>query len=270
MELLTDIHCHLHEPDFADDLDMVLRRARSNGIGQFVCNAGTLSDIEPIIALSGKYDGIIPCFGIHPWFCGDLQDDWLDILSKWLIGYKAGIGEIGLDGWKSGIPSLDRQLPVFRQQLDLARQLNRPAMIHCLRAYDELLHTINKDGAPDAGFLLHAYSGSWTMIEPLTKLGAWFSFSHTTLAPDRKKAHKAIACVPGDRLLLESDSPDLVGPEPLRPFSVRRSDGRFRNEPANISAIIEPIAKIRCTSADLLMVEIRANTRLFLADIFNR
>ncbi len=265
--MLTDIHCHLHEPDFESDLGEVIARALEKGIGQFVCNAGAISDFERLITIAKQYDGIVPCFGIHPWFCGDLPDGWQKELADRLVSHKAGIGEIGLDSWKPGIPSLELQTKIFREQLALARELDRPVMIHCLKAYDELYQILTNDGVPMSGFLLHAYSGPWTMIVPLAELGGRFSFSHPCFAPDRKKAHKTIAAVPVDRLLLESDSPDLVGPDPLRPYSIRRSDGRFRNEPANISAIIEILAAIRRTSQSELIQQIIKNTREFLAPV---
>lgn len=267
MDLLTDIHCHLHEPDFEGDLAEVIARSVAQGVGQFVCNAGDISDFERIVSIAKQYEGIIPCFGIHPWFCGDLAVGWQGQLAEWLISHKAGVGEIGLDSWKPGIPSLEVQKKVFREQLALAREFDRPVMIHCLKAYDDLYQIVTDDGVPISGFLLHAYSGPWTMVDALAELGGRFSFSHPCFAPDRKKAHKTIASVPVDRLLLESDSPDLVGPEPFRPYSIRRSDGRFRNEPANISAIVEVLASIRGSSQSELIRQIKKNSSDFLAPI---
>ncbi|MBN2063671.1 MAG: TatD family hydrolase [Sedimentisphaerales bacterium] len=267
MDLLTDIHCHLHEPDFESDLGEVIARAVENGIGRFVCNAGAIADFEQISTIAKQYSGIVPCFGIHPWYCNDLPVGWQGELAYWLVSHRAGVGEIGLDSWKQGIPPLEVQMHVFREQLALARELDRPAMIHCLKAYDVLYQILTDDGTPISGFLLHAYSGPWTMVGPLAALGGRFSFSHPCFAPDRKKAHKTIAVVPSDRLLLESDSPDLVGPEPYRPYSIRRSDGRFRNEPANISAITQVLAAIRGTSQSELMQQIKKNASEFLAPI---
>ena len=268
MEYLTDIHCHLHEPDFCADLDGVINRALSAGVGRFVCNSGSIDDLAAVNDIAQKYDSIIPCFGIHPWFVADLPENWLNIVADYASAAVSGIGEIGLDGWKKNIPPLEEQIPVFKAQLDLARQLNRPVMIHCLKAYDQLFDILKNDGPPQAGFLMHAYSGSWTMVQPLADLGGYFSFSHAILSPERKKAHKTITAVPSDRILMESDSPDLVGPEPFRPYSIRRADGRFRQEPANIAAAAKGFADIRNQPADDFISDVMNNTDSFLSHFY--
>ena len=264
---MFDIHCHLHEAIFDADREEVISRAVDNGISRFVTNSGSIDDLAAVRKLAETDSRIIPCFGIHPWFTQDLPGNWLDQINDCLTEVPSGVGEIGLDLWRKNIGPIEEQTNVFREQLAIARALNRPAMIHCLKAYDQLLEVLKNDGAPDAGFLLHAYSGAWTMIEPLVKLGAYFSFSHATLAPDRRKVHKTIASVPTERFLIESDSPDLVGPEPYRPFSIRMESGRFRQEPANISAALPAFADFRGETAEILREQIKTNTQTFLQTI---
>ncbi len=267
MDYLTDIHCHLHEKDFDHDRAEVIARSKSVGIGRFICNSGSMSDIEEVSSLAHEYEEVIPCYGVHPWFTSGLEDGWQDVLYAKLKAGECGVGEIGLDGWRKGIEPVEEQLEVFRTQLAMARELEVPAMIHCLKAADEMFEVLKVDGGPRCGFLLHAYSGPWTMVEPLVKLGGYFSFSHACLASDRRKAHKVISTVPSERFLLESDSPDLVGPEAFRRYSIRRNDGRFRQEPANIMAALDGFASIRGERSDQLRSQIMENTEGFLAGI---
>ena len=264
---MFDIHCHLHEPAFEADRQEVIVRAVENGITGFVVNAGSMKDLPIVQKLAQADSRVIPCFGVHPWFTKELPENWLDLVQSCLTETPSGVGEVGLDLWRKNIGPIEEQTIVFREQLAVARCLNRPVMIHCLKAYDQLLEILQADGGPDVGFLLHAYSGSWTMIEPLVKLGAYFSFSHAALAPDRRKAHKTIASVPADRFLIESDSPDLVGPEPYRPFSIRMESGKFRQEPANISAALPAFADFRGITPDQLRQQIKSNTQIFLRTI---
>ncbi len=264
---MFDMHCHLHEPVFDADRELVIARAVENGITGFVTNAGSINDLSAVQELAASDDRIIPCFGIHPWFTTNLPKNWLEIVQNFLSKTPSGVGEIGLDLWRKNIGPLEEQTTVFREQLAIARELNRPAMIHCLKAYDQILEIFRSDGGPQAGFLLHAYSGPWTMIEPLVKMGAYFSFSHATLAPDRRKAHKTISSIPDERFLIESDSPDLVGPEPFRPFSVRMESGRFRQEPANIAAALTGFADFRGITPEQLRKQIETNTQIFLQTV---
>ena len=264
---MFDIHCHIHEAAFDADREEMLARAAASGITGFLTNAGSIDDLASVKSLADSNSQVIPCYGIHPWFTQDLPDDWLEQVESYLNDRKSGVGEVGLDLWRKDIGHIEEQTKVFREQLSLARQLNRPVMIHCLKAYDQLLAILQNDGCPEAGFLMHAYSGSWTMIEPLVKLGGYFSFSHATLAPDRRKAHKTIGSVPDNRFLIESDSPDLVGPEPFRPHSIRMESGRFRQEPANIAAALQGFADYRGVSPEHLVQQIESNTREFLSTI---
>ncbi|XP_050224995.1 uncharacterized protein LOC126674569 isoform X2 [Mercurialis annua] len=122
-----------------------------------------------------------------------------------------GVSEIGLDKGSHGkkIDFLD-QVEVFRQQLELAKQLNKPASVHCVRAFGDLLEIMKSTGPFPAGVILHSYLGSAEMVPEFSKLGAYFSFSGFLMSMKVSKAKRMLKAVSSDRILLETDAPDAL------------------------------------------------------------
>jgi TatD DNase family protein len=105
---------------------------------------------------------------------------------------------------------LNAFIEVFRQQLQLAKELKRPASIHCVRAFGDLLPIMKSMGPFPAGVILHSYLGSGEMVPEFAKLGAYFSFSGFLMSLEAQKAKKMLKTVPSERILLESDAPDAL------------------------------------------------------------
>lgn len=266
---LIDIHNHLQDPEFSNRLDEVLDQATSLGIAGQVINGSEESDWERVLELCSRFQVGVPCLGLHPWYVSRRSPQWLQHLEKLLISSGGAIGEIGLDRW---IEPRDEtaQEEVFRAQLDLARRLNRPAMIHCLRAWGWMMDVLQSEPPLPAGMLFHAFGGPAELIAPLIERGAYFSFGGNVLEGKRLKMQAALKAIPVDRLLVESDAPDLLPPHPYSPFSFLGSDGKLKNCPANLISYFPALARLRGDDPVSLSRQIWENSLCFLDGLFNR
>lgn len=240
---LVDNHVHLQDSKFGDDIEQIIQRARRFGIAWFACNGTREQDWPKVLDLCKRYPSIIPCFGLHPWYASQRQENWIKSLTHFLQIPGSCLGEIGLDRW---IEPRDEaaQEEVFRSQLRLAKDLHRPASLHCLRAWGWLMEVLRQEKPFTAGLLIHAYGGSAELIGPLADLGAYFSFAGNVLEERKVKQREALQQVPLDRLLLESDAPDLTPPPAFRVAASDQQNQSERNEPANLSRILEGIANL--------------------------
>jgi TatD DNase family protein len=263
---LVDSHVHLQDAVFAPDLAGVLRQAAVVGVRHFVCNGSSEEDWLSVEMLAREHSAIIPCFGLHPWYVRSRSPDWSSHLEAFLARTHSGVGEIGLDRW---IEPRDEpaQEEVFRIQLALARQWRRPVMIHCLRAWGWLIEVLDSESLLPAGFMIHAYGGAPELIPPLVKKGAYFSFAGSVLHDRKLRQRESLRRVPPERLLLETDAPDLLPPETHRPFELHDPEGNEKNHPANLGAILAGIAQILKVPADALAQRIWENSRRFLTGL---
>jgi TatD DNase family protein len=255
---LADAHCHLQDQRFAANREAVLRRATAAGVRLLVCCGSAESDWAGVADLSARPD-IVPAYGLHPWYVRERSPAWRETLFAQLqFDPRAAVGEIGLDHAMRERDDAD-QATVFAEQLRMAEELHRPACIHCRKAWGALLPTLAKMPLP-SGFVIHSYSGPVELIRPLTELGAHFSFSGTVTWSRNRRAHEAAVAVPADRLLIETDSPDLP-PSPedgAAPIAL--------NEPANLPRVLRAVASLRGITAEELAAITWANTsRLFHA-----
>ncbi|NCO33286.1 MAG: TatD family hydrolase [Armatimonadetes bacterium] len=234
--ILIDCHVHLQEEVMEPVLDEVLLRARQGGVRRFVCHGTHEGDWERVLQLSRDSADIVPCFGLHPWYVNDRSDRWLSRLEVCLDAVPSAIGEIGLDSWVEDRDEAAQE-EVFRAQLHLAIQRGLPVMVHCVRAWGWLMDVLREVTTPAAGVLLHAYSGPADLVEPLTEMGAYFSFGGTVLKPGNTRLRAALLTVPPDRLLVEIDAPALLPPETHRPFSFQDAEGSVMHEPAALPVV---------------------------------
>ena len=241
---LVDCHVHLQEPAIRRDIGRVLAEARSAGVVRWFCNGSTEADWPVVAQLARDHEGIVPCFGLHPWYIGERSVRWMQTLEHLLDELPgACVGEIGIDRW---IEPRDEagQDDVFRAQLDIAAQKNRPVMIHCLRGWGWLMDVLRSRKAVAPAMLIHAYGGSVELIKPLAEMGAYFSFAGNIFEPKRETAREAVKAVPLDRLLIETDAPDMLPPTGHRTHDLEL-DGKPQNHPANLRVILRGIAQLR-------------------------
>jgi len=187
----------------------------------------------------------MPSFGLHPWYVSRRCRDWkhkLTALLNLLPG--AGIGEIGLD-FTLDSESISDQKSVFTEQIMLAKDMKRPASIHCQKAWQPLLEIITDAGPLPAGFLIHSYSGSAELINQISGLDGFFSFSGSITYPNNRRGISALASAPPDRILAETDSPDIMPSSHTAATPQPDSVPPGINEPANLPTIVRKIASVR-------------------------
>ncbi|HEX3020751.1 MAG TPA: TatD family hydrolase [Chitinispirillaceae bacterium] len=238
---LFDSHCHLQDSRIIDELHLVMDRAQKAGVSAMLCCGCSERDWETVFEISKKFDSVIPAFGMHPWYIGERSGVWLDKLESLLKSVpKAAVGEIGLDyTLKTG--NEKEQLSVFADQLRLAARLQRPVSIHCRKAWGNLLELLKEEKGIKQGGAIHSYSGAPQLVTLFQKLGLYISFSGSVTSKSNLKVRTSLAEVDSERLLIESDSPDLL------PWACIGY-----NEPANLSAIAKEISLLLNWSVEMV------------------
>ncbi|XP_019083854.1 PREDICTED: uncharacterized protein LOC104706057 isoform X2 [Camelina sativa] len=287
---LFDAHCHLQDPRIITKAPQLISSAVASGVSAFAVNGVSEKDWNLVRDMGVKYPSVVPCFGIHPWYVAERTPHWFETLkSLFETTPTAAVGEIGLDkGSKGKEIDFSDQVTVFRQQLELANGLNKPASVHCVRAFGDLLDIIKSMGPFPSGIILHSYLGSAEMVPEFAKLGAYFSFSGFLMSMSEKKAKKMLKVVPSDRILLETDSPDalpkaepgslyFVEGDPSLPEeekSAQHLDSASSdsmklsketlNHPANIHIVLEYVARLLdMKNEELAELSYRNAVRLF-------
>lgn len=239
-----DTHCHLDARCFDDDRRAVLARARAMGVEELMIPSTSPASWERVLALQGVCAGvkIRAALGIHPRFLGKIEPQkdskylaQLEALLSRLSqqGQAMSIGECGLDASFSKTVSWERQIKVLEFQLDLARTLQLPLILHCVKAHSSLATLLSKNRLT-AGGVLHSYSGSPQQIPTYLQQGLYFSFAGPITYENARKPLISAQAVPLERLLIESDAPDQTP----RPFFGRA-------EPAYLFAIARRLAILR-------------------------
>ena len=241
--MFFDAHTHLQ---MMSDLPNAIKRASDAGVKGFVCNSTGPNDWSDVSNIVRQYSDAVTCYGVHPCFIKELPENWKDNLISFLLQDKtAMIGEIGLDK-PSG--DMDKQEYIFRQQLELAWKMKRPAHIHCVRAWDRLLHVFKtqREKMPPK-LLMHSHHGNPDLIPLLIeKYNAYFSYSAIFIPENRVKVRSCMKATPLNRILIESDAPDLT------------------KEPADIVSLTEKMSVVTGHHSVVLRQALFENTKEFI------
>lgn len=240
MTRLCDAHLHLQDRRFPD----ALRQEGLPGIRAQVINGTRPDDWAAVDAIPDTHDTRrYKAYGVHPWHVAGLPDDWDARLVAYLRAGAVSVGEIGLDQWISPRDEV-LQKAVFRRQLAIAKELELPPTIHCIRAWEPLIACLKEFAPFPRGLLIHAFAGSVELLNACLKFGAYFSFSGYAADPQRKRMRAAIAACPPSRLLLETDAPDMLPPPTVRKFPLQGA-GSELHHPAELATACEIVATIR-------------------------
>jgi len=255
--MLIDSHVNLHAPQFAEDREEVIARARAAGVGLMVTICDKVSSFEAVHAVAMAHDDIWCTVGTHP---HEAKED-PDLAAARLVELAGrpkvvGIGETGLD-FHYDLSPRDVQAKVFRAHVAAARQTGLPLVVHTREA-DEVMGQVLEEEHAAGPFrlLMHCYTSGPELARRAAALGAWFSVSGIATFKAAEEVRAVIRDMPADRIILETDCPYLA-PAPMR--------GR-RNEPAFLPHILHKLAEIRAWSVQ----ETERRTEAAFFDLFDR
>lgn len=253
--MLIDSHCHLDFPDFAEELDDVVARARTAGVGRMVTICTRYRKFEQVRAIAERFDDVYCSVGTHPHNAGEEPDvPAADYIAAAAHPKVVAIGEAGLDYHYDKAPR-DLQAQSFRTQIAAARETGLPLVIHSREAEADTAAILRDEmgkGRFDA--ILHCFSSRAELAHAGIELGLYVSFSGILTFKRSEELREIAAALPADRLLVETDAPYLA-PVPYR--------GK-RNEPSYVVETAKVLAETRGVSADEIARQTTQNVfRLF-------
>ena len=203
MHKYIDAHCHLQHSENPCD---VMINAQSYGIVGAICNSATSNDWDDILALYKKCKNIYPCIGVHPWEINNVNPNWCSTLQN-ILQYNpyVMIGECGID---KNYPDIQRQEQIFIAHLDAGHKYGRTVHIHCVGAWDRIMHILKSCGKNLPPIIVaHSFMGPVNIIEKLAnEYNTYFSYSPMILDARHRRAIDALRNTPINRILIESDS----------------------------------------------------------------
>ena len=220
--MLFDTHAHYDDEQFDTDRDEILSGLPARGVGLVVNPGITVETSRTAVELARRYPHVYAAVGIHPENCGDFSTAQLEEIRR-LAGEEkvVAIGEIGLDYHWEENPPRQLQQQVFRLQLELARELDLPVIVHDRDAHADTLSIVKE--FPGLRGEFHCYSGSVEIARELLKMGWYLGFDGPITYKNNKKAPEVAAVTPLERMLIETDSPYLT---PV-PYRGKRNDSGY-------------------------------------------
>lgn len=218
--MIFDSHAHYDDEAFKNDREEVIDKIQKAGVKRVLNCGSSIEGCEKTIELIEKYDFIYGAVGIHPEFAGDLASNINKIGDMAENKKIAAIGEIGLDYYYEGYDR-DTQLKAFKEQMDLARSLHLPVVIHNREAHEDTLKIIREFKGVTG--VLHCFSGSVEAAKEAVKFGYYIGFTGVITFKNPKKALEVLKSIPEDRILIETDCPYMA---PV-PFRGERNDSSY-------------------------------------------
>lgn len=248
---MTDSHCHIAGEEFVADLDAVVDRARAAGVHRalVILAAEDEAEIARVAAVSAAWPECRFAVGVHPHhahlFATNPQDAAAVVAARLdALPLARAVGEIGLDYHYDFSPR-DVQHAVFRAQLQLARSRDLPIVIHTRQAEDDTLRILAEEGGTALRGVFHCFTGDAAAVARALATGFYLSIPGVVSFPRAESLRAALALIPADRLLVETDSPYLA-PVPHR--------GK-RNEPAYVVKVVDHVAAAREVAAGVVSAD---------------
>lgn len=237
---LIDSHAHLDLPEFNSDRDAVVQRALDSGVEKIITVGIGIRECRQALKLAGQYPFIYATLGIHPHNAAELDLGMLDFIEQHAGSPKVvALGEMGLDYYRNLSPQ-EAQKRCFRAQLDIARSLKKPVVIHDREAHADTMAILREEKASEIGGVLHCFSGDSDMARACIDMGFYISIPGTVTFKTSAALQEVVRAVGLEHMLIETDCPFLT-PVPHR--------GK-RNEPAYVRLVAEKIAEIKKISPE--------------------
>lgn len=248
---LIDSHCHLTDEAFDDDRLFIINDLSNFGVKGVINPSCNLDDTRMALELAEKNENFFACAGFHPEDVDDVTDDDLTELENLAANPKiVAIGEIGLDYyWRDD--NKDKQKEVFIKQLEIARKLDKPVVIHQRDSRDDVLEIL--EDYKDLKVQIHCFSDDLKTLDRVIAMGFYISIGGVVTFSTGTNEQNAARNVPIERLMLETDGPYLT-PEPYR---------GYRNDPRHVVEVARKIAELRDMKIDKLAKRCYNNTMEF-------
>ena len=247
-----DSHAHILSEEFRDDFDAVLQRAEEAGVERMVIITTQPDEARKAMALAAADPRRFQAaYGIHPEDIRTVTEDSLKEMTEIAADPRLSfVGEIGLDyHWEKEMAEAQKEL--FVRQIEIARQVGKPVMVHSRDAHQDTFDILKKHHVPG---VLHCFSGSAELAREYVKLGYYIALGGAVTFKNARHAKEVCAAIDPAYLLSETDCP-YMSPEPVR---------GTRNEPANIPHIVRVMAQVRQVSEDDMAEQIWQNGQRFL------
>ena len=249
---MIDSHCHLADKKFNADLSDVIDRAVAAGVDRMICIADSLEEGERCIEIAERFDNVWATVGVHPHVSEKYEVGSTKRLKELVLSSEkvVAIGEIGLDYHYDNSPR-EVQRSVFKEQLEIAKELNLPAVLHNRESISDLKQIISEVDPPQ--LVLHCCTEKWDDVADFIERGYLLSFTGIATYPKSEDIRETIRHCPIEQLMIETDSPYLA-PEGLR--------GK-RCEPAYVVEVAKLVAALKGLSVEEIDTISTATTELF-------
>ncbi|WP_221569239.1 TatD family hydrolase [Alkalihalobacillus sp. TS-13] len=238
--MLFDTHAHLNAVQFDEDREEVIQRALDEGVSHIVVVGFDRDTIKGALDLAEGYDFIYAAVGWHPVDAIDMTEEDLKWIEELASHPKVvALGEMGLDYHWDKSPK-DIQKDVFRKQIQLAKKVDLPIVIHNREATEDVVRILEEENAEEVGGIMHCYSGSLEIAKRCMDMNFYISFGGPVTFKNAKKPKEVAVEIPMDRILIETDCP-FLSPHPLR--------GK-RNESSYVKYVAEQIADLKGMSVE--------------------
>lgn len=238
--MIFETHAHYDDERFTKDQDALIKSMPEKGIGRIINVGSSIESTKTTLELAKKYDYVYAAVGVHPSDIDGLNEDtfaWLKEQTAW--EKTVAIGEIGLDYYWDKEPEVqERQREWFRRQMELAREVNLPVIIHSRDAAEDTMRLMKEIHAQEIPGVIHCYSYSREMAQEFIKMGYYIGVGGVVTFKNAKKLKETVEAIPLERILLETDCP-YMAPEPHR---------GTRNDSSNIPYVIAKIAELKQVS----------------------
>ncbi|PID71602.1 MAG: hydrolase TatD [Desulfobulbus propionicus] len=252
---LIDSHCHLDMQAYENDLDQVLHDALAVGVKNIITIGIDLPSSKSAVTIAGRYDQVYATIGIHPHEATSCTKSTLASIEDLAHLEKVvGYGEIGLDYAKKYSP-VDVQQKAFAAQLQLAKKVNLPVVIHDRDAHEDTMAILRENGPYPKGGVMHCFSGNLELANKVVELGFYLSIPGIVTFKNAQDLHNVAQHVDINHLLLETDGPFLA-PVPFR--------GK-RNTPDKVMHTAKRVAELRNISLE----EVASITTMNACNLFN-
>jgi len=248
--VLIDTHCHLDSKNFPDGADEPIGRATSAGVSALICiGVGSLERARETVGLADTHSCVVATVGVHPHEAEQfLASEITEYAEMATLPKVVAVGEVGLDYYYNHSPKQAQQ-DVFRRFIALAKTVRKPLVIHTRNAPQDTLRILQEEGAREVGGVIHCFSEDLPFARGALDLGFDLSFSGIVTFRNATAIQAVAAWAPGDRILVETDSPYLA-PVPFR--------GK-KNEPLLVTHTADYVAKLRNTDLVTIAGQTTAN-----------